>query len=165
MHGVSRHARIRFRISSQARRDPDKLNFGLEHGSLGGAHAHSYAGSRRGGVYSGTPQGRRPAWREIDFVVRTCRRTQGTSRRQAAYACGTARPDGDLPEAPTMIELGYPDFVLYSWNGVHGPPGRAAEIVCSSEQGDPTPSQHQNAGGRLSTGRASGASWRHVAKE
>jgi tripartite-type tricarboxylate transporter receptor subunit TctC len=36
-----------------------------------------------------------------------------------------------FPEAPTMIELGYPDFVLYSWNGVHGPPGVPAEIAAT----------------------------------
>ena len=30
-----------------------------------------------------------------------------------------------------MIELGHPDFVLFSWNGVHGPPGMPRDMVAT----------------------------------
>src|SRR5262249_28571782 len=36
-----------------------------------------------------------------------------------------------FPDAPTMIELGFPEFVLFSWNGVHGPAGMPPEIVAT----------------------------------
>ena len=39
-----------------------------------------------------------------------------------------------FPDAPTMIEFGYPDFVLYSWQGVHGPAGMPPEIVATLNQ-------------------------------
>ena len=30
-----------------------------------------------------------------------------------------------------MVEAGYPDYVLYSWQGLHGPAGMSPEIVAS----------------------------------
>src|SRR6185295_11252931 len=36
-----------------------------------------------------------------------------------------------FPDAPTMVESGYPEFVLYSWQGMHGPAGLAPEIVAT----------------------------------
>ena len=35
---------------------------------------------------------------------------------------------------PTMVESGYRDFVLYSWQGIHGPAGMPAEIVATLNQ-------------------------------
>ena len=36
-----------------------------------------------------------------------------------------------FPDAPTMIELGFPEFVLFSWKGVHGPAGMPADAVAA----------------------------------
>jgi tripartite-type tricarboxylate transporter receptor subunit TctC len=35
----------------------------------------------------------------------------------------------DFPHLPTMIEVGYPDFVLSFWTGIVAPAGTPAEIV------------------------------------
>ena len=34
-----------------------------------------------------------------------------------------------LPQIPTVVEVGFPDMVMYSWNGVFVPAGTPADIV------------------------------------
>jgi len=41
-----------------------------------------------------------------------------------ALAVTSARRVPQLPEAPTMIESGYPDFEINGWSGVVTPPAR-----------------------------------------
>jgi tripartite-type tricarboxylate transporter receptor subunit TctC len=49
-------------------------------------------------------------------------------KARALAVTGTARSP-DLPEVPTMIESGYPDYVLTFWTGILAPSGTPAEIV------------------------------------
>jgi tripartite-type tricarboxylate transporter receptor subunit TctC len=46
-----------------------------------------------------------------------------------ALAVTGERRSPDLPEVPTMIESGYPEFVLSFWTGVLAPAGTPASIV------------------------------------
>jgi tripartite-type tricarboxylate transporter receptor subunit TctC len=46
-----------------------------------------------------------------------------------ALAVTGERRSPDLPEVPTMIESGYPEFVLSFWTGVLAPAGMPASIV------------------------------------
>jgi tripartite-type tricarboxylate transporter receptor subunit TctC len=47
---------------------------------------------------------------------------------RALAVTGKARSP-DFPHLPTMIEAGYPDFVLTFWTGIAAPAGTPAEIV------------------------------------
>jgi tripartite-type tricarboxylate transporter receptor subunit TctC len=49
-------------------------------------------------------------------------------KARALAVTGTARSP-DLPDAPTMIESGYPDYVLTFWTGILAPAGTPPEIV------------------------------------
>jgi len=49
--------------------------------------------------------------------------------RVKLLAVTSAKRMAQLPEAPTMIEAGYPDFVTGSWQGVFVPAGTPKEIV------------------------------------
>ena len=120
-----------------AKANPDKLNFGYGNtGSLaGGAMLNSYAGIKTAAVsYRGTPQATTDLLGgQIEFVVMDVSQTQEhikAGKLRTLAVTGQTRME-IFPDAPTMIELGYPDFVLYSWNGVHGPPGMPAEIVAT----------------------------------
>ena len=120
-----------------AKANPEKLNFGYGNtGSLaGGAMLNSYAGIKTGAVsYRGTPQAATDLLGgQIDFVVMDVSATQEHIRAgklRALAVTGQERMQL-FPDAPTMIELGHPDFVLYSWNGVHGPAGIPADIVAT----------------------------------
>jgi tripartite-type tricarboxylate transporter receptor subunit TctC len=46
-----------------------------------------------------------------------------------ALAVTGERRSPDLPEVPTMIESGYPEFVLSFWTGVLAPAGTSAPII------------------------------------
>jgi len=118
-----------------AKANPDKLNFGYGNtGSLaGGAMLNAYAGIKTSAVsYRGTPQATTDLLSgQIDFVVMDVSQTQehikaGTLRTLAVT--GSARMEA-FPEAPTMVESGYQDYVLFSWQGVHGPAGMPPGIV------------------------------------
>src|SRR5262249_27028691 len=47
---------------------------------------------------------------------------------RALAVTGTTRSP-DFPDLPTMIESGYPDYVLTFWTGIVAPAGTPAEIV------------------------------------
>jgi tripartite-type tricarboxylate transporter receptor subunit TctC len=47
---------------------------------------------------------------------------------RALAVTGTTR-SADLPDVPTMIESGYPDYVLSFWTGILAPAGTAPDIV------------------------------------
>ena len=120
-----------------AKGKPDTLNFGFGNtGSLaGGAMLNSYAGIKTAAVsYRGTPQATTDLLGgQIQFVVMDVSQTQEhikAGKLRTLAVTGQTRME-IFPETPTMIELGFPDFVLYSWNGVHGPPGMPAEIVAT----------------------------------
>jgi tripartite-type tricarboxylate transporter receptor subunit TctC len=49
-------------------------------------------------------------------------------KARALAVTGTARSP-DLPDVPTMIESGYPDYVLTFWTGVLAPAATPADIV------------------------------------
>ena len=120
-----------------AKTNPGKLNFGYGNtGSLaGGALFDANAGVKTTPVsYRGTPQAVTDLLGgQIDFVVMDVSPTQEHIRAgklRALGVTGQARME-IFPETPTMIELGYPDFVLFSWNGVHAPAGVPQEIVAT----------------------------------
>src|SRR4029078_12352327 len=46
-----------------------------------------------------------------------------------ALAVGRAERWPDLPDVPTLVESGYPDFTLDAWTGVMAPKGTPAAIV------------------------------------
>jgi tripartite-type tricarboxylate transporter receptor subunit TctC len=120
-----------------AKANPGKLNFGYGNtGSLaGGAMLNAYAEIKTAAVsYRGTPQAATDLLGgQIDFVVMDVSQTQEhikAGKLRTLAVTGLTRME-IFPDAPTMIELGYPDFVLYSWNGVHAPAGVPAEIVAT----------------------------------
>ncbi len=84
--------------------------------------------------YRGTPQVTTDLLGgQIEFCVMDVSTTQEhikVGKLRTLAVTGQTRMEA-FPDAPTMIELGYPDFVLYSWNGVHGPPGMPADIVAT----------------------------------
>ena len=120
-----------------ARANPGKLNFGYGNtGSLaGGAMLNNYAKIKTTAVsYRGTPQAATDLLGgQIDFVVMDVSNTQAhvkAGKLRTLAVTGATRMEA-FPDAPTMIELGYPEFELYSWNGVHGPAGMPPEIVAT----------------------------------
>ena len=46
-----------------------------------------------------------------------------------ALAVGRAERWPDLPDVPTLVESGYPDFTIDAWTGVMAPKGTAPQIV------------------------------------
>jgi len=123
-----------------AKANPDKLNFAYGNmGSLaGGAMLNAYAGIKTTAVsYRGTPQATTDLLGgQIDFVVMDASQTQEhvkAGKLRALAITGTRRMEA-FPDAPTMVEAGYPDYVLFSWQGVHGPAGMAPEIVATLNQ-------------------------------
>jgi tripartite-type tricarboxylate transporter receptor subunit TctC len=123
-----------------AKANPDKLNFAYGNmGSLaGGAMLNAAAGIKTTAVsYRGTPQATTDLLSgQIDFAVMDMSPTQEHIRAgklRLLATTGTKRLE-TFPDAPTMIESGYPDYVLYSWQGVHGPAGVPPEIVATLNQ-------------------------------
>jgi len=123
-----------------AKANPDKLNFAYGNmGSLaGGAMLNAYAGIKTTAVsYRGTPQATTDLLGgQIDFVVMDASQTQEhvkAGKLRALAITGTRRMEA-FPDAPTMVEAGYRDYVLFSWQGVHGPAGMAPEIVATLNQ-------------------------------
>jgi len=120
-----------------AQANPGKLNFGYGNtGSLaGGTMLSNYAKIKTTGVsYRGTPQATTDLLGgQIDFVVMDVSTTQShvkAGKLRTLAVTGLSRMEA-FPDAPTMLELGYPDFVLFSWNGVHGPAGMPPDIVAT----------------------------------
>jgi tripartite-type tricarboxylate transporter receptor subunit TctC len=123
-----------------AKANPDKLNFAYGNmGSLaGGAMLNAYARIRTTAVsYRGTPQATTDLLGgQIDFVVMDASQTQEhvkAGKLRTLATTGTARVEA-FPDAPTMVEAGYRDYVLYSWQGVHGPAGMSPDIVATLNQ-------------------------------
>jgi tripartite-type tricarboxylate transporter receptor subunit TctC len=52
-----------------------------------------------------------------------------TSGKARALAVTGATRSPDLPDVPTLVESGYPDFVLSFWTGILAPAGTPPEIV------------------------------------
>ena len=120
-----------------AKANPDRLNFAYGNtGSLaGGAMLNAAAGIKTSAVsYRGTPQATTDLLAgQIDFVVMDVSQTQEhikAGRLRTLAVTGTTRMEA-FPDAPTMIEAGYQDFVLFSWQGVHGPAGMPPEIIAT----------------------------------
>jgi tripartite-type tricarboxylate transporter receptor subunit TctC len=123
-----------------AKANPDKLNFAYGNmGSLaGGAMLNAYAGIKTTAVsYRGTPQATTDLLGgQIDFVVMDASQTQEhvkAGKLRTLATTGTVRVEA-FPDAPTMVEAGYRDYVLYSWQGVHGPAGMSPEVVATLNQ-------------------------------
>jgi tripartite-type tricarboxylate transporter receptor subunit TctC len=123
-----------------AKANPDKLNFAYGNmGSLaGGAMLNAAAGIKTTAVsYRGTPQATTDLLAgQIDFVVMDMSPTQEhikAGKLRLLATTGATRLE-TFPNAPTMVESGYPDYVLYSWQGVHGPAGMAPEVVATLNQ-------------------------------
>ena len=123
-----------------AKANPDKLNFAYGNmGSLaGGAMLNAYAGIKTTAVsYRGTPQATTDLLGgQIDFVVMDASQTQEhvkAGKLRTLATTGTTRMEA-FPDAPTMVEAGYPDYVLFSWQGVHGPAGMPPGIVATLNQ-------------------------------
>jgi tripartite-type tricarboxylate transporter receptor subunit TctC len=120
-----------------ARANPGKLNFAYPNmGSLaGGAMLNAYADIKTTAVpYRGTPQATTDLLGgQIDFVVMDASQTQEHVKAGKLRALATTGPTRveAFPDTPTMVEAGYPDFVLLSWQGVHGPAGMSPEIVAT----------------------------------
>ena len=120
-----------------AKANPDKLNFGYGNtGSLaGGAMLNAAADIKTTAVsYRGTPQVTTDLLGgQIQFCVMDVSTTQEhvkAGKLRTLAVTGLTRMEV-FPDAPTMIELGHPDFVLYSWNGVHAPAGVPRDIVAT----------------------------------
>jgi len=120
-----------------AKANPGKLNFGYGNtGSLaGGAMLNAYAKIKTTAVsYRGTPQVATDLLGgQIDFVVMDVSATQAhvkVGKLRTLAVTGLTRMAA-FPDAPTMIELGYPEFALFSWNGVHAPAGVPPDIVAT----------------------------------
>src|SRR5258708_583427 len=120
-----------------AKANPGKLNFGYGNtGSLaGGAMLNAYAKIKTTAVsYRGTPQVATDLLGgQIDFVVMDVSATQAhvkAGKLRTLAVTGLTRMAA-FPDAPTMIELGYPEVALFSWNGVHAPPGATPVIVAT----------------------------------
>jgi len=123
-----------------AKANPDKLNFayGNMGSRAGGAMLNAYAEIRTTAVsYRGTPQATTDLLGgQIDFVVMDASQTQEhvkAGKLRTLATTGTARVAA-FPDAPTMVEAGYRDYVLYSWQGVHGPAGLPPDIVATLNQ-------------------------------
>jgi tripartite-type tricarboxylate transporter receptor subunit TctC len=123
-----------------AKANPGKLNFAYGNmGSLaGGAMLNAYAGIKTTAVsYRGTPQATTDLLGgQIDFVVMDASQTQEhvkAGKLRTLATTGTTRVEA-FPDAPTMVEAGYRDYVLYSWQGVHGPAGMSPDIVATLNQ-------------------------------
>jgi tripartite-type tricarboxylate transporter receptor subunit TctC len=52
--------------------------------------------------------------------------------RLRPLAVASARRWPALPQVPTLIESGYPDFSLDAWSGVAAPAGTPAAVVAGS---------------------------------
>jgi tripartite-type tricarboxylate transporter receptor subunit TctC len=123
-----------------AKANPEKLNFAYGNmGSLaGGAMLNAAAGIKTTAVsYRGTPQATTDLLAgQIDFVVMDMSATQEhikAGKLRLLATTGSKRMES-FPDAPTMVESGYPDCVLYSWQGMHGPAGMPPEIVAILNQ-------------------------------
>jgi tripartite-type tricarboxylate transporter receptor subunit TctC len=123
-----------------AKANPDKLNFAYGNvGSLaGGAMLNAAAGIKTNAVsYRGTPQATTDLLGgQIDFVVMDMSPTREhikAGKLRALAVTGSRRAEA-FPDVPTMVESGYQDFVLYSWQGVHGPAAMPSEIVATLNQ-------------------------------
>jgi len=123
-----------------AKANPARLNFAYGNmGSLaGGAMLNAYAGIKTTAVpYRGTPQATTDLLGgQIDFVVMDASQTQEhvkVGKLRALATTGTTRVEA-FPDTPTMVEAGYRDFVLLSWQGLHGPAGLSGEIVTTLNQ-------------------------------
>ena len=120
-----------------AKANPDKLNFAYGNvGSLaGGAMLNAAAGIKTAAVsYRGTPQATTDLLGgQIDFVVMDMSPTQEhikAGKLRALATTGSKRTEA-FPDVPTMVESGYQDYVLYSWQGVHGPAGMPPDVVAT----------------------------------
>lgn len=120
-----------------AKTNPEKLNFAYGNmGSLaGGAMLNAAAGIKTTAIsYRGTPQAATDLLAgQIDFVVMDMSATQEhikAGKLRLLATTGTTRLES-FPDAPTMVESGYRDYVLYSWQGMHGPVGMPPEIVAT----------------------------------
>ena len=120
-----------------AKASPEKLNFAYGNmGSLaGGAMLNASAGIKTTAVsYRGTPQATTDLLAgQIDFVVMDMSATQEhvkAGKLRLLATTGSSRMES-FPDTPTMAESGYPDYVLYSWQGVHGPAGMPPEAVAT----------------------------------
>ena len=51
------------------------------------------------------------------------------SKTIRVFAAGTQKRARQLPDVPTIAELGYPSFDCYTWNAIFGPPKLSAAIV------------------------------------
>jgi tripartite-type tricarboxylate transporter receptor subunit TctC len=123
-------------LIAYAKAHPGKLNFGVPNG----APPHMLAAwfksltnidvvliTYRGGanVLSDLMGG------QIDLAVETCSILLPHLHGSALRSLGTPSPKrlADLPDVPTMAELGVPGFVASSWTGIVAPPGTPKPIV------------------------------------
>jgi tripartite-type tricarboxylate transporter receptor subunit TctC len=123
-------------LVAYAKAHPGKLNFGVPNG----APPHMLAAwfkdltktdfvlvTYRGGanVLSDLMGG------QIDLAVETCSIVLPHLRGGAIRPLGTPSPKrlADLPDVPTMAEVGVPGFIASSWTGIVAPPGIPKQIV------------------------------------
>ena len=120
-----------------AKANPGKLNYGAGLGTPphllvdpvqdpGRARRHLHSLQGLGAV------GDRPDRRADPFHHRRHADPHSAGQgRQASRARGRPRPERwpDLPDVPTLVESGYPDFVIDAWTGVMAPKGTPPQIV------------------------------------
>jgi tripartite-type tricarboxylate transporter receptor subunit TctC len=56
-------------------------------------------------------------------------RLQVDAGKMRALAITTTQRDSSLPHVPTAIEVGLPNFQLWTWNGFYAPKGTPRELV------------------------------------
>ena len=66
---------------------------------------------------------------QLMFIPAPAALQQIKAGKVRALAVSTAERYRPLPDVPTVIEQGYPDYLYVSWNGIHAPPGTPPALL------------------------------------
>ncbi len=122
-------------LVAYAKKNPGKLNYasGNSTGIVGGATLASRAGIDIVHVpYKGTPQALTDlVGGQVDLMFTDVATGMPfvKSGQLRALAVSTAERSAVVPDLPSMVEAGVPNFDLNSWNGYLGPAGLSPDVV------------------------------------
>jgi tripartite-type tricarboxylate transporter receptor subunit TctC len=117
--------------------NPGKLNYPSSGSGtsshLGGAYISQLAGIKTVHVpYNSVPQALVDLARgELSFMIYPYAGLVASLKAGRIQALATTGPQraSFMPDVPTMVELGYPDYVIVPWFGFYAPAGTPKEIV------------------------------------